>query len=251
MLNQLPSELQERVYDLLPARDRIKMKLVLPKHQSISKTMKTDSKNDKNLGVISAFLKKCPQKKLFLTKFLKNLIEKNIEKEDVCKEDVNIILNSLDETDKKRFISGKNKYKLEEILIDGNISNDTLDHIDIDHEYSILFNSVIKHITPSCLELLVSHPNTRDYFYTFLKHPCCLWSCFNFCNFDLFDHIYENYKNVINIDNLQSKLISNVYYTKDQIEFIANRNLLSDSGKDDLIAYLLSKGDVDLATILM
>ena len=58
LLLDLPTELRHRVYDALEIDDRIRLNAALPREDRITRTMRTDAKRDRTLGVVARFMKR-------------------------------------------------------------------------------------------------------------------------------------------------------------------------------------------------
>ena len=55
---ELPRDVQETIFDLLPPNDRLNLNLAVPKNNAFHKTIKTSQVHNKKLGVITYLLKK-------------------------------------------------------------------------------------------------------------------------------------------------------------------------------------------------
>lgn len=254
MLTKLPKELKELVYDFLPARDRVRMNLALPKGERISKTHKTCPKNDKALGVMSTYLKKHPAKKIKLSPYVRSLLTKNLVVNPEH-DDVKTIFDALEEDDKRSLQQG-NSFTLEELLNEGKVTEETLRCLKMYNgsclDRSIVFSPLVGKITPGCLDLLMKHPNTKDYFESrFLKDRHCLWSCVHFGNLDLLDHICDKYKNVCNEEQWVKAIIESDWYTLKSLKTVLERFHVPEEAKQKWLAQYIEEGKIEMASFLM
>jgi hypothetical protein len=78
MFLNLPSDIQENIYDRLHIKDRVKLNIALPRKDRITRTIKTNQKKDKELGMAYYFFKKRKDKVNVMSSIYR-FVKKNID----------------------------------------------------------------------------------------------------------------------------------------------------------------------------
>jgi hypothetical protein len=177
MFLDLPTDIQENIYDLLNIKDRINLNASLPKKKQIKKTIKTNAQNDKKLGLVYYFFKK--KKKINVNSNIYSFIQNN-HNDPTCSE----IISNLS---LKNNIIYPITLQIHKELNANIVSYDTFDKIPdnideccIQNFRNIIlysnkvssesFNKMIKH--PSSLKLLKRLTAKYDLFFD-LINQCC------------------------------------------------------------------------------
>ena len=162
MITNLPTDLQHAVFDKLPAADRVKLNMAMPKHQKIRKTCTTDDIKTKKIGVIAHALKRRPPKEISCQ--LMSFIKEN-RNDPTIKELVGtpgIHRNILEDVEEDCFET--NKGRLLKALKEKNMSSLPDMSAIVLIEHSSFVCDLVEHLgkccTPAMFDTLVTHEKT-------------------------------------------------------------------------------------------
>lgn len=197
LFEDLPTDLQEAIYDKLHITDRQTLNSVLHPKRRITKTIHTNQKKDKTLAALHAIFKK----------------ERNVNVSRIPDRIVHFIEEHSEDATIRQIIGSRHfslfnknnpywqlavfKHKMKHALVD----DDIVRIMPILHDKKDAFSDVVKvmnHITPQAFDTLMGNEHIRQFMNDDIyAHDiqCMMFCVINHNNSALLDHILDKYRN--------------------------------------------------------
>jgi hypothetical protein len=212
MFLDLPNDLQENIFDRLHIKDRIKLNAAIPKASKITRTIKTDQRKDKKLGIAYHYFKK-KKDKFTVCNNLCKFIQSNRD-DPTCSEIVNELFPNK---------SGNDSCDAAVFTLQQDLSNNTINFETFDKLPEVLkFEQIIVLRN----EILRSKKITFESFQKMIEYPSALNVLKQiFSGFDIFFHIVNETNEIILIDVLKHKDVLGI--NQAQYEHITSKTYAS------------------------